>query len=276
MRTPGTSGAKIAFLFCFLVCFLYLSFRPAQVYPQTPLRSFNELFPLVEEAKRKDIFDEYGYIRTSGKNGVLNLIPSPGSGINIHNLVMRVKPSYLVESLKVLPYSGKPLDRLDAYNALGRIRDLKGRLYRSHSRNSSVPLFEDATRLESARKSNPIPDPAPAMQLPFTETVYLRLKDANFGNTYYRGEISTSLHGITYSLTNFKSLKFLFFTAMREEKFSAILYLEPLNEGMMIYSVAGGDVSDFIASRIDVPSAIAKRLSFFIAWISDGLSATVK
>jgi hypothetical protein len=58
---------------------------------------------------------------------------------------------------------------------------------------------------------------------------------------------------------------------MKEEKFSAILYMEPLTEGMLVYSVAGADASDFIASKIDIPSAISKRLAVFIGWISDDL-----
>jgi hypothetical protein len=61
---------------------------------------------------------------------------------------------------------------------------------------------------------------------------------------------------------------------MPEEKFQANLYLEPLDEGMLIYSLAGTDVSDFIANRIDIPSAISKRLAVFIDWVSDGIKAT--
>jgi hypothetical protein len=40
---------------------------------------------------------------------------------------------------------------------------------------------------------------------------------------------------------------------------------------MLIYSLAGTDVSDFIANRIDIPSAISKRLAVFIDWVSDGI-----
>ena len=59
---------------------------------------------------------------------------------------------------------------------------------------------------------------------------------------------------------------------MREEKFHAFLYMEPLVEGMLVYSVAGTDVSDFVANRIDIPSAISKRLAVFVDWINDGLT----
>jgi hypothetical protein len=111
----------------------------------------------------------------------------------------------------------------------------------------------------------------PTRELPRAETVFIRLKDINFGNSYYKSDISVSPHGITYNLTNTRNLSYLFFTAMKEGKFSAILYLEPLTEGMLVYSVAGADASDFVANRIDIPSAISKRLAVFIAWIYDGI-----
>ncbi|MCL2232816.1 MAG: hypothetical protein FWB99_07045, partial [Treponema sp.] len=165
------------------------------------------------------------------------------------------------------------LDKLDAYNALGRIRDLSGRLYHSHTRQAYVPLFEDATRIESERRTTPIPDPAPAARLPVSETVFVRLRDANFGNTFYRGEFSTNPYGIIYRLTNFRAIRFLLFPVLREENLSATLFMEPLVEGMLIYIVAGADVSNFVANRIDIPSAIAKRGAVFLEWVSDGLRA---
>jgi len=205
------------------------------------------------------------------KNEALELLPSSSSGINIKDALMVKQPAYLAESLLVIPYSGRTLTRLDAYTALGKIRDLKGRLYHSHTRNAEIPLFEDATRIESAKKTNPIPDPQPAKELPSSETVYIRLKDVNFGNTYYRGDVSVSPYGITYNLTNFNNLTYLFFTVMKEEGFTAILYMEPLTEGMLVYSIAGAGASDYIANRINIPSAIEKRLAVFIGWISDGI-----
>jgi hypothetical protein len=179
-------------------------------------------------------------------------------------------PAYLTESLVVVPYSGRPLTVLDAYNALGGVRRLKGKLYQSHSRNAAVPLFEDATRLESAKKNNPIPDPQAAFSVPSRETIYLRLKDVNFGNTYYQADISGESAGLLYSLSNYKTITYII-PVMKEGKFSAFLYLEPLTEGMLVYSIAGTDVSNFIAGKIDIPSAISKRLTVFIDWIAEGI-----
>lgn len=261
----------LAGIFCLLGFFL-----PSPAMAQNmagSLRSFDDLFPGLGQDQKKEVFSDEGLVLSLKKNQSFTLNPAPASGIDIRSAVMKTNPSYLAESLLVVPYSGRVLSKLDAYNALGKISDLKGRLYHSHTRDADIPLFEDATRIESAKKTNPIPDPAPAGLLPPSETVYIRLKDVNFGNSYYRGDISTSPYGVTYNLTNFKSLTYLLFTVMKEEKFSAILYMEPLAEGMLVYSVAGADASDFIAKRIDIPSAISKRLAVFIGWISDGVKA---
>jgi len=238
------------------------------------VRSLDDLFPGLGEDVKTQVLGRDGYIRSLDKNESLALIPAPASGIDLVSAVMKTNPSYLAEALMVVPYAERKLTRLDAYNVLGRISDLKGRLYHSQTRNAEIPLFEDATRLESAKKTNPVPDPQPAAELPPSDTVYIRLKDVNFGNSYYRGDMSAGTYGITYKLTNFKNLTYLFFTVMKEGKFSAILYMEPLAEGMLVYSVAGADTSDFIANRIDIPSAISKRLAVFTGWIGDGLLAT--
>jgi len=148
---------------------------------------------------------------------------------------------------------------------------LKGRMYYSHTKGQEVALFEDATRLESERRTSVIPDPLPSSVLPSSETIYIRLKDTNFGNSYYRAEISPQSRGLLYSLTNFRNITYLLFTVMKEENFSAMLYLEPLAEGVLIYSVGGADVSDFIAKQIDIPSAISKRMAVFISWAADNI-----
>ena len=246
---------------------------PNQAVSSQLTRSIDELFPGLSQSQKDGIFSPGGLIQSHKKNEALLFVPAPGSGIDLLSAVMGTNPSFFAESLLVVPYQGKTLDRLDVYNALGRIRDLKGRLYRSFTRNAEVPLFEDATRIDSVQKNNPIPDPQRSMVLPLSETVYIRLKDVNFGNTFYRGDISTGPYGVTYKLSNSKNISYLFFTVMKEGKFTAMLYMEPLAEGMLIYSMAGAETSDFVSGRIDIPSAISKRLGVFIAWISDGLKS---
>jgi hypothetical protein len=256
--------ARRVLIFAFLMCMV-----PAFL----EARSFDDIFPFLGRDLKAQVFSEEGIIRALEKNETLTLLPASSSGIDLPSQILARKPGYLVESLLVIPYGSRELSLLDAYNTLGKIRDLKGRLYHSFTRDADIPLFEDATRLESGKKNRAVPDPPPSAFLPPSETVYIRLKDVNFGNSYYRADIRTNAHGILYSLTNYKTISYLIFTVMPEEKFQANLYLEPLDEGMLIYSIAGTEVSDFIANRIDIPSAISKRLSVFIDWVSDGIKA---
>jgi hypothetical protein len=236
-------------------------------------RSFDDIFPSLGEDVKAQVFSERGIIRSLEANETLTFLPAPSSGIDLLSRIMAQKPGYLVEAVLVIPYGSRTLRVLDAYNALGKVRDLKGRLYHSFTKDAYIPLFEDATRLESDKKNTAIPDPAPSVFLPASETVYIRLKDVNFGNSYYRADIRTGYYGITYNLTNYKTISYVIFTVMPKGKFQASLYLEPLEEGMLVYSIAGTDVSDFIANNIDIPSAISKRLAVFIDWVSDGIKA---
>jgi hypothetical protein len=236
------------------------------------LRELAELFPGLSEEHRREAFAEGGLIISHGRGWSPVLSPMPEAGIGLPAAISRHNPAFLTESILILPHSGRPFSNLDAYNALGRIENLAGRLYHSYTRDSLIPLFEEATRLSGGdRRSTPIPDPPPAGTLPTSETIYIRLRDANFGNSFYRADFSLGPHGVTYRLTNNRNLTYLFVPVMREERFNAYLYLEPIAEGMLIYSVAGGDASDFIANRIDLPSAISKRLEVFIGWVIDGL-----
>ncbi|WP_043923382.1 DUF6675 family protein [Leadbettera azotonutricia] len=235
-------------------------------------RSFDDVFPYIGTDKKAEAFAEDGIIRSLGKGESFELNPAPSSGIDLQARIMQKAHEHLTESLLVVPYAGRALNVVDAYNSLGKVRSLKGRLYHSHTRNADIPLFEEATRLESAKRTNtPVPDPAPVSAIPANESIYIKLKDVNFGNSYYRADISQNGYGLVYSLTNFKSLTYLLFTVMKEEKFSAFLYLEPIDEGMLVYAVAGTEVSNFIENRIDIPSAISKRLAVFIDWISEGV-----
>ena len=264
-------------IFCFLlVIFITPNFVSAQLLQDSNSevkRSYNDIFLDIGDIRRNEIFSQSGFVRSVKINEGLELIPSASSGIDLIASIMKSSPAYITEALLIIPYREKTFSRLDAYNALGRIRDLKGRLYHSHTRDADVALFEDATRIESAKKTNAIADPPFALELPGSETIFFRLKDINFGNSYYRADITVNNFGINYHMTNFKTLSYLFFPVLKEEKFSSALYIEPVAEGMLIYSMAGADASDFIANRIDIPSAISKRLEVFIAWIADGLTA---
>ena len=247
-----------------------LLFLVNNIFAQT--RSFDEVFPNLSKEIKKSAFGNSGYVKSSQRtSGFLIMGNDKNSKLDpqIVNNVLRKNPGYLVESILVIPDSSVNL--LDIYNALGNIRDLRGRLYNSATRNQAVPLFEEATRIQSSRQTNAVPDPAPSKTLPSAETVYIRLKDVNFGNTYYRGDMTLVQNGLRYTLTNFRNISYLFVPVMKEEKFIAQLYFEPIKEGILIYSIAGADISDFVASKIDIDSAISKRLNVIISWAADGI-----
>ena len=249
---------------------LYITLFFMALSPLYSQRSFDEIFPDLSENHRRNALAD-GVIQTINKGDSFAIIPARGSGVDLHSIIAGRNFPYITESLIVIPNRERSYTLLDAYNALGNIQDLKGRLYPSHTRGQDVPLFEEASRVESDRRNNPIPDPPPALVLPSHETVYIRLRDVNFGNTYYRSEITPSGRGLLFNLTNYRNISLLFFTIMRAENFTALLYMEPIQEGMLIYSVAGTDVSDFAASLVDIPSAISKRLHVFVGWVYDGL-----
>jgi len=249
-----------------------ICFFSANAYSQ--LRSFNAVFPNMTAEIRASVFGDTGYVRTSRRTTGFVIL---GSGQNsnldpsITNILLRMNPGYIVESISIIPGPSGSISLLNIYNALGNIRDLQGRLYDSATRGEPVPLFEDATRITSERQTAAIPDPPASRTLPNSETVYLRLRDVNFGNTFYRGEMSLVQGGLSYTLTNFRAMNYMMVPVIREGKFIAQLYFEPIQEGILIYSIAGADISDFFASRIHVDSAISKRLAVITAWSADGI-----
>jgi hypothetical protein len=252
-------------LFFFMMCVIY---SYAQV------RAFNDIFPNLDRDERSAVFTENGFVKTNSKTSGFDIKSGNKSSVGIDpviiNKVLNIDPGYLVESISVIPENQEEVTLLDVYNALGNVRNLKGRLYNSFTRKQLVPLFEDATRIMSEKQTTSIPDPPPSKAVPLQETVYIKLKDVNFGNSYYRGEVKLFQNGLCYTLTNFKNLSYLFVPVIKEGNFVALLYFEPIKEGVLVYGFAGIHISDFYASKIDVKSAISKRLAVITSWASDG------
>jgi hypothetical protein len=253
--------------FSILFCCVFLHIPP--VFAQ--YRSFSGLFPQIDEEMREKVFSENGLFVSQNNTSSPRLLSPALADTSIRKFAAEQKPVFLMESLMVIPFSENKPDLPAVYNACGRVRNLKGRLYHSFTRDKDIPLFEDATRIRGPKRTSAIPDPPDVLSVPQKETMYIRLKDANFGNSYYQADISVDSYGLVYSLTNFRSLTYLFIPAIHENKFTAQLYIEPLAEGVLIYSLSGVDVSDFIASKIDIPSAIRKRLEVIIDWIGEGI-----
>ncbi|MDR0443125.1 MAG: hypothetical protein LBH44_06950 [Treponema sp.] len=232
-------------------------------------RSFDALFPSFSQTQKASVFSNRGLRYSFEKDGSPALIPDPDSGIDILSSVMIKKPSHIIEVLVVVPYNERELEMLDLYNALGRIENIKDHSVHINGRDFNV--FTETTRLVSAKNRKAVSDPPPADMLPYSETMYLRFKEVYFGNLFLRGDISMSLYGITYSITNFTDVRFLLLPVMKAERFTAILYLEPVKEGVLIYCMSGLYIPGFIADRVNITPSVNSRIAVLLSWITEGL-----
>jgi hypothetical protein len=236
-------------------------------------RSFSDIFPGVDEAQRADAFSPTGYNVTAGISP--GSPPSPlmalsKSGIPISSPVLNRNPPFFMESLTIFPYSSRYAGLITVYNALGKVRNLAGRVHRSETPGKDPPVFSEANRVDTTPKLNALPDPPEALRIPASETIHMRLKDKIFGNTYYQALITGGEDELFYTLTNFRTI-YAVFPIIREDKFIARLYIEPLREGLLIYSIMGVEVSNFYMSTIDVPGVMRKRAQVITDWLLDGL-----
>jgi len=237
--------------------------------PTFELRSFDTIFPNLSPRDRAIAMGEDGLRNSFEKDASPSFLPAPDLGIDLYNSVKKKNPSHLIEAVVVVPYKERELDLLDVYNALGRIENIKDQTIQLSGKQTS--LFSESTRVDNPRNRKPIPDPLPAVTLPFSETMYLRLKEIYLGNFFLRGELSISIYGITYSMTNFTDVRYFLIPIMKAERFITIIYLEPVKEGVLIYSMTGIYLPGFIADRIRLTPNINRRIRIFVSWITDGL-----
>ena len=238
------------------------------------LRTFDDIFPNISESAYNSIFFGNGFV-TSNRQNFIGTRLNSGLSSEITNPIIKRNLGFLVESITLIQTDPWERNLLDVYNALSKIKNLEGILYNSHRASMPIPLFEEATRIVSERQTTPIPDPPRARQVPNSETVFLRLKDANFGNSFYRADMRRMGNGLVYNLSNFRNLTYNYllipFTAIRSGNFNAQLYIEPVQEGILIYGLAGADVSTSVSSRVNMNSAISKRLEVIIFWVTEGI-----
>jgi hypothetical protein len=238
--------------------------------PGFELRSFNDIFPGLSRIQKANVMNDIGARGSFEKNDVPSLIPGQDSGINLLSGVMAKNPSHIIEALILVPYNRRVLDLLDIYNGLRKIKNIQNHTIPMRE-GKKVKIFKDTTRLESAQNRRPAPDPPRADTLPYSETMYLRFVDQYLGDLYIRGNVSVSLYGITYSLTNFRDVFFTIFRVMKAESFSTLIYLEPVKEGVLIYSLSGIYIPNFVASKVNLTPNINSRLTAMINWITEGL-----
>jgi len=238
--------------------------------PRFQIRSLDAVFPNLSRSEKRIVMDDYGLRYSFDRKGGPSIMPASNSGISLYNSVMQRNPSHVVEALVVVPYNERELDLLDIYNALGRVTHIKDQIL-VYSSGRTLAVFKDTTRLDNAQSRRAIPDPAPTNRLPYSETMYVRFTDNYIGNLFLRGDITQSLYGLTYNLTNFRDVNFSIFRIMKSERISIILYLEPVTEGILIYSMAGFFLPDFIMSRLNLTVNINNRITVLLNWIVEGL-----
>jgi len=232
-------------------------------------RSINDIFPGLSRIQRANVMSGEGARNAFEKNGSPTLVPNPNLEINLIDGIMEKNPSHIIEALVLVPYNMRVPDLLDIYNALRKIKKIQDQTL--SIRSNDVKMFKETTRLESAQRRKPVPDPPRADTLPYSETMYLRFVDQYMGDLYIRGNISISVYGITYSLSNFRDVYFSIFRIMKAESFSAVVYLEPVKEGMLIYGMSGIYIPEFISRRVNLTPNMNNRITVLVNWITEGL-----
>jgi hypothetical protein len=248
------------------------------IFAQETERSLSDIFIGLKDNVKNSAMSKNGFSASySLKNkkfsvSEFSLRTFPNLKINILQDIYNKKPSYVLESLFIIPKTGHNTPLLDVYNALSQVHKLAGIKYNSATRGKSIDLFEEATRIESAKNYKEKKDPANLYRIPQTETIYLRVKDANFGACYYMAEMKTQDYGMFYTLSNFKALSYLIIPVIEAGNLCIKMYIEPIKEGILLYAVTGVEVGDFAASKVDIPSAIQKRLNVIYSWIIEGIN----
>jgi len=251
----------------------YMLFEATDLVVEAPVfvpRTYTEIFPNLTGSQRRRATSSAGVRNAFEKNEKPVLLPSPNSGINLLNSVMQKNPSHIVEALIVIPYTDRELDLVDIYNALGRIERIKDQTIPQRN-GTNIIIFKETTRLISASNRKAIADPSPSNNLPFSETMYLRFTDTYIGNLFLKGDLTLSYYGLTYNMTNFRDINFSIFRIMGAERVSIILYLEPVVEGILIYSMSGLYLPEFISKRLNLTTNINNRITVLVNWITEGL-----
>lgn len=266
------------------VCFFCACSLSAQ------LRPFDELFPGLDPDIKTQAFsvsglrpadpqsqsdEEKGYSHCVTNPADLAITGYPAQTLFSAPFAARIAAgnfSYISENVLVVPYAeGRLVTLLDIYNALQQVGGMANITYHSFTRKKWVPLFEEASRIDSPDSRNPLPDPAYLPSIPDEETIYVKLKDINLGNTIYRSELVNAGNALLYTLANHKASTLFFVPVIKSEHFVSRVYLEPIEEGILVYCIAGIKLSGFVERMIDVPSALKKRLDVLIEWALTGL-----
>jgi hypothetical protein len=232
------------------------------------MRTIDTIFPSLDADIKKKLAAERIYVNSEALAG-FRVIPSLSAELP-SLMPQKGTYKYLIETLIYIP-EAKNKNITHIYNALKDLDTLQGRTYYSTTRKKNTMLFLEAVRIVSDTNFRIMPDNIPTVFMPDSEVRFMRLKDVNFGNCYYRADVKKNGNGIQFSLTNFKTINFIFVPVIKNNDLFINYYIEPLPEGVMFYGLIAVKAASYIDDIVDVPQAIIKRIGVINEWIIDGL-----
>jgi hypothetical protein len=242
-------------------------------------RSFDELFPALSSHIKTQAFTVDGYTNCVTSPNDLTITSNIAGDMFTGQFAASIAAgnfSYISENLLVIPHPEERAVTLsDIYNSLQQVRAMTTVKYHSFTRKKWVPLFEEAMRIESSQNQTALPDPDPLAAIPDAETLYIKVKDINLGNTIYRSDLANIGNALLYTITNHKASSLFLVTVIKPEGFVSRICLEPVAEGVLVYCVACIRVSGFVDRMLDMPSALKKRLDVLVEWALTGLQTEI-
>jgi hypothetical protein len=236
-------------------------------------RRFDDLFPALPAEIKSAAFAPEGFTSCVTDPACLVIASDVSAAMFSGTFADRIASggfSYISENLLVIPES-RAVTLPDIYDSLQHVRAMTTVKYHSFTRQKWVPLFESAYRIESPERQTALPDPT-SSNIPQNETLYVKVKDINLGNTIYRSDLAVTGPALLYTITNHKASALFLLTVIKPEGFVSRIYLEPVAEGILVYCVACIRVPNFVDRMIDMPSALKKRLDVLTEWALAGLA----
>jgi hypothetical protein len=247
--------------------------QPASAQAAAPLgaamtaRPLSSLYPNLDPAVLAAATSARGY--SASAEAAPRLLPAGEAGAALARALEGRKRSFLIETLALIP-GLKAESKLAVYNSMTKFRGLSGLTYSSKSKGSGAVLFSDVTRISDLRRAERLPDETVA-SLPESAEHLIRLKDANFGSSYYRVELDTRAPGIVFAMTNARALTYFLIPIIAEGGLFCIFYVEPIREGLLIYSIDGGNLPSAAEKQVNLSSAVRKRAAAISGWLASDI-----
>lgn len=180
-----------------------------------------------------------------------------------------------IESLRYIPLTERDGDavsigELTVYNILRSISRMQGIEYYSERRNRMRVLFEQSYTVAEAGGDNRIAD-RHVTSIPTEDILYARQEDGTFGDHAYAITYRRHASGLSLDLTNLDPLRYGFFPAVSERGLRIVLFVTPVDEGVLVYSIALADVPRIPVFTGRVAISFENRLIAVTNWLSSEL-----